>query len=76
MKRGIAVLVVLFAAVVFASAQAKSFNIFTTVEEPLAKELVDQYFKETGIEVKFQRLAGGEADPRHPSGSAVSASTT
>lgn len=64
MKKWIAVLIVFFVALAFASAQAKTFNIFTTLEEPLAKELVDQYFKETGIEVKFQRLAGGEAESR------------
>jgi iron(III) transport system substrate-binding protein len=64
MKRWMAALVVFAAAIAFASAQAKSFNIYTTVEEPLAKELVDQYLKETGIEVKFQRLAGGEAETR------------
>ena len=64
MKRWMAVLALCLAAIALASAQAKSFNIYTTVEEPLAKELVDQYFKETGIEVKFQRLAGGEAESR------------
>ncbi len=64
MKKWMAALVLLLVAIGLASAQAKSFNIYTTVEEPLAKELVDQYLKETGIEVKFQRLAGGEAETR------------
>jgi len=64
MKRLMTALVVFALALSFASAQAKSFNIYTTLEEPLAKELVDQYLKETGIEVKFQRLAGGEAETR------------
>jgi len=64
MKKVLVTLAAAILAVSFATAQAKSFNIYTTLEEPLAKELVDQYLKETGIEVKFQRLAGGEAETR------------
>ena len=64
MKKVFVIFAALALAASFATAQAKSFNIYTTLEEPLAKELCDQYLKETGIEVKFQRLAGGEAETR------------
>jgi len=64
MKKLVVLMSVFALAAAFAVGQAKTFNIYTTLEEPLAKELVDRYFQQTGIEVKFQRLAGGEAETR------------
>ncbi len=46
-----------------ASAQQK-VGAYTTLEEPLAKELFDTFEKETGIKVAWQRLSGGEAETR------------
>jgi iron(III) transport system substrate-binding protein len=63
-KRIAALALSLLAAATFASAQAKSVGAYTTLEEPLAKELFDQFEKETGIHVSWQRLAGGEAETR------------
>jgi len=58
-------------AVVFAFALAtgsvfaqNSLSAYTTLEEPLAKELFEQFQKETGIAVNFVRLSGGEAVAR------------
>jgi iron(III) transport system substrate-binding protein len=42
----------------------QSVNAYTTVEEPLAKQLFDQFEKETGIKVNWVRLSGGEAEAR------------
>jgi iron(III) transport system substrate-binding protein len=42
----------------------ESVNAYTTVEEPLAKQLFDQFEKETGIKVNWVRLSGGEAEAR------------
>lgn len=63
MKRLIASLLVLVAAVALAGAQQK-VGAYTTLEEPLAKELFDLFEKDTGIKVAWQRLAGGEAETR------------
>jgi len=58
----IALLVLAFAAgAVFAQ---QSVSAYTTVEEPLAKQLFDQFEKETGIRVNWVRLSGGEAEAR------------
>jgi iron(III) transport system substrate-binding protein len=43
---------------------AQSVGAYTTLEEPLAKQLFDQFEKETSIHVNWQRLAGGEAETR------------
>lgn len=64
MKKVVALALAGIVALAGLAAQAKTLNIYTTLEEPLAKELCDQYLKETGVEVKFQRLAGGEAETR------------
>ncbi|MCE5257311.1 MAG: ABC transporter substrate-binding protein [Spirochaetaceae bacterium] len=63
MKRIVAMLAVLVCATTLAVAQQK-VGVYTTLEEPLAKELFDQFQKETGIQVNWQRLAGGEAESR------------
>jgi iron(III) transport system substrate-binding protein len=42
------------------SAWAQSVSAYTTLEEPLAKALFEQYKKETGVTVNFVRRAGGE----------------
>lgn len=39
-------------------------TLYTTLEEPLAKALFDEFKKETGIRVKFIRLSTGEAVAR------------
>jgi iron(III) transport system substrate-binding protein len=52
---------VLTAGFVFAQ---NSVSAYTTLEEPLAKELFEQFQKETGITVSFVRLSGGEAVAR------------
>ncbi|MDR0689372.1 MAG: ABC transporter substrate-binding protein, partial [Spirochaetaceae bacterium] len=41
-----------------------SVSAYTTLEEPLAKALFEQFHKETGITVSFVRLSGGEAVAR------------
>jgi iron(III) transport system substrate-binding protein len=41
-----------------------SVSAYTTLEEPLAKALFEQFQKETGISVSFVRLSGGEAVAR------------
>ena len=61
MKRFATMLVILACAVGMVSAQQK-VGAYTTLEEPLAKELFDLFQKETGIQVNWQRLAGGEAE--------------
>lgn len=37
---------------------------YTTLEEPLAKQLFEQFEKETNIKVNWQRLSGGEVETR------------
>ena len=64
MKRILAVLFCLLAALSFVSAQSKEVGAYTTLEEPLAKKLFDQFEAETGIHVNWQRLAGGEVETR------------
>ena len=41
-----------------------SVGAYTTLEEPMAKQLFDQFEKETKIKVNWQRLAGGEVETR------------
>lgn len=41
-----------------------SVSAYTTLEEPLAQKLFQEFEKETGIKVNFVRLAGGEAVAR------------
>ena len=64
MKKSIVFGLVLAAATSFAWAQAQSVGAYTTLEEPLAKQLFDQFEKDTAIHVNWQRLAGGEAETR------------
>lgn len=63
MKRIVAFLMVFALAASFAAAQQK-VGVYTTLEEPLAKELFDLFQKETGIQVNWQRLSGGEVESR------------
>jgi len=42
----------------------QSVGAYTTLEEPLAKQLFEQFEKETGIKVNWQRLSGGEVEAR------------
>ncbi len=46
------------------AAQGKTIAAYTTFEEPLAKLVFDQYEKETGVKVLWQRLSGGEVETR------------
>lgn len=64
MKRFIAVIlaVLVFGSLVYA--QSNTVSAYTTLEEPLAKALFEQFQKETGITVSFVRLSGGEAIAR------------
>ncbi len=64
MKRFALILTCIVSVLALAGAQAKSVGAYTTLEEPLAKQLFDQFEKETGIHVNWQRLAGGEAETR------------
>lgn len=43
---------------------AEKVSAYTTLEEPLAKALFDEFEKETGIKVEWVRLSGGEAVAR------------
>ena len=43
---------------------AEKVNAYTTMEEPLAKALFDAFEAETGINVQWVRLSGGEAIAR------------
>jgi iron(III) transport system substrate-binding protein len=63
MKRllAMALTLALVAGAVFAQ---NSVSAYTTLEEPLAKALFEQFEKETGIRVNFVRLSGGEAVAR------------
>ncbi len=63
MKRIIAVAAILLAAVSFAAAQG-SLSVYTTLEEPLAKAILEKFEAETGIKTSFVRLSGGEAIAR------------
>jgi iron(III) transport system substrate-binding protein len=63
MKRFMMVIVVLFLAAGAVMAQ-NTLSAYTTLEEPLAKALFEQFQKETGITVSFVRLSGGEAVAR------------
>ena len=63
MKRIVAILAILACVTTVAFAQQK-VGVYTTLEEPLAKELFDQFQKETGIQVNWQRLSGGEVESR------------
>ena len=57
----------LFAVGIMSAALAygqNSVGAYTTLEEPLAKQLFEQFEKETSIKVNWQRLAGGEAETR------------
>ena len=75
MKKGIVlVLGLLVAGSLFAGGSQSSssgttsvpavLSAYTTLEEPLAKELFEQFEAETGIKVNFVRLSGGEAVAR------------
>jgi iron(III) transport system substrate-binding protein len=63
MKRFLIAVMVLALAASMGFAQ-NSVSAYTTLEEPLAKELFEQFQKETGIAVSFVRLSGGEAVAR------------
>jgi iron(III) transport system substrate-binding protein len=63
MKKMLALFGALVVLAGFAGAQQK-VGAYTTLEEPLAKELFDTFTKDTGIQVNWQRLAGGEAETR------------
>lgn len=63
MKRIALVAMVLLLGVTLAFGQQK-VGVYTTLEEPLAKELFDLFQKETGIQVNWQRLSGGEVESR------------
>jgi iron(III) transport system substrate-binding protein len=63
MKRCGAVIFVLLLMAGMVWAQ-NSVSAYTTLEEPLAKALFEQFQKETGITVNFVRLSGGEAVAR------------
>jgi len=45
-------------------ASGESLNAYTTLEEPLAAKLFQQFEAETGIKVNFVRLSGGECVAR------------
>ncbi|MBQ6774313.1 MAG: ABC transporter substrate-binding protein [Synergistaceae bacterium] len=55
------VCVMLFAGSAFSAEVVKAY---TTMEEPLAKALFDEFEAETGIKVEWVRLSGGEAIAR------------
>ena len=57
----LALLVLAFAA---AAQAAEGVKAYTTMEEPLAKALFDEFEAETGIKVEWVRLSGGEAIAR------------
>jgi len=63
MKRLSLVVMVLLLAASLSFAQGK-VGVYTTLEEPLAKELFELFQKETGIQVNWQRLSGGEVESR------------
>ena len=47
-----------------ATSKGESVNAYTTLEEPLAAKLFQEFEKETGIKVNFVRLSGGECVAR------------
>ena len=49
---------------VFGADAAEVVKAYTTMEEPLAKALFDEFEKQTGIKVEWVRLSGGEAVAR------------
>jgi iron(III) transport system substrate-binding protein len=63
MKKIVSLLVVLLVVAGMVMAQ-NSLSAYTTLEEPLAKELFEQFERETGVRVNFVRLSGGEAVAR------------
>ena len=63
MKRLFLLLAILFIFAGAASA-AEVVKAYTTMEEPLAKALFDEFEKQTGIKVEWVRLSGGEAVAR------------
>ncbi|MDR2257597.1 MAG: ABC transporter substrate-binding protein [Treponema sp.] len=63
MKRFLAVIFALAVLPAGAGAQ-NSVSAYTTLEEPLAGALFEQFQKETGISVSFIRLSGGETVAR------------
>jgi iron(III) transport system substrate-binding protein len=64
MKRIFALILSLFALSAGLFAQSRTISAYSTLEEPLAKALFEQFQKETGITVSFVRLSGGEAVAR------------
>ena len=63
MKRLIIAGLVLILSLTVAFGQQR-FGVYTTLDEPLAKALFDEYQKETGIVLNWQRLSGGEVEAR------------
>lgn len=63
MKR-LAILAIALALVVGIAGAQQKVGAYTTLEEPLAKEIFDAFTKDTGIQVNWQRLSGGEAETR------------
>lgn len=63
MRRILAVAAILLAALSFAAAQ-ETLSVYTTLEEPLAKAILEKFQAETGIRTSFVRLSGGEAIAR------------
>ena len=59
MKRLILMLFILLLATGMVMAQ-NSVSAYTTLEEPLAQALFDQFTRETGITVNWVRGSGGE----------------
>ena len=53
-----------FAAAATLAFGQQSVGAYTTLEEPLAKQLFELFQKETSIKVNWQRLAGGEVETR------------
>lgn len=64
MKKFPAFLIMILVVLMAVPAQTKSFAAYTTFEEPLAKLVFDEYEKETGVKVLWQRLSGGEVETR------------
>ncbi|MCL2602396.1 MAG: ABC transporter substrate-binding protein [Treponema sp.] len=63
MKRFLVISMVLLMVTGALSAQT-TLSAYTTLEEPFARELFQQFEKETNIRVNFVRLSGGEAVAR------------
>ncbi|MDR2841995.1 MAG: ABC transporter substrate-binding protein [Spirochaetaceae bacterium] len=63
MKKFLAFGIALLISASFVSAQEK-LMVYTTLEEPLARELFAQFTADTKIQVDFVRLSGGEAIAR------------